>query len=1311
MGSIMKSIGKLLAAVLVVFASNLSFVLSFRFAVLAAAESSEATVTFQQGVNGYSGTVDTNLMEDSPDANWATAPSLTVDADEPPGSGRDAQGLVRFDNIIGTGPDQVPPNVPILSASLGLNTTNPGSGATLHRMVQTWADTDTWNSWGAGIQVDDVEAAATPDLNTGAVATGSTVLDVTASVQAWADGQAANHGWVFIPLGTDGWDFDASEGTSPPLLSVTYSTVPPPDSPAAPANLVATGEPGQIFLDWDDNSEPGLAGYNVYRSPDDVEYTLINADSAQQLDPTPITASTGEKPQSKAWLHDNQWWCVLADSSGTWLRRLDGDTWTSVLQLSSNTAAKADCKAAGDVTHIALVDGSSIQLASVEYVSGQPGTYQFWPTRPALVEIAPSGAVETATIDTDSIGRMWCAYAIASEVVVRYSDSPYDVWSGPVILETGLYSDDICMVTALPDDTVGGTVGILWSNQNTRRFGFRVHVDGDDAMIWSGDEVPASQSANDSVGLGMADDHLNTAVASDGTLYAAIKTSYDTAGYPKIALLVRRPGGTWDDLHEVDTAGTRAIVVLQETAGRLFVLYTSSEGYNDIVYRESPLTSIAFGERQTLITGGVNDVTSTKQNVTGEMLLLASSSSTASGILMTLSQSLDPLLSEFTDTTVSPGQTYYYFVRAFDSIGQESTDSNVVSAAATAPEAANLTVTAVSSSQIDLFWEDNASAEDGFSIERSLDDVTWVEIATVGSNVITYSDTGLTPFTTYLYRVLAIHGAEYSSVSNVASATTLEGNYPPVAIDDSVRTDRNIAVDIDVLANDSDPNPGDTLTVSSIPVDPNYGSAAIINGQIVLYTPNLDFSGEDTFTYEVTDGEAFATATVTVTVNGPPTAMDDTASTPLNLSVEIDVLANDTDGEGDTLSITNLADPPEGEGTVEISGNETVIYTPSPGFLGITSFTYKATDGSLVSNMATVTVTVTAAVPSAIFYDGFESGGFTEGGWATSGITQVKAEGVVGVYCARTNMTGRLEKAISTEGYRNIEVEYHRRTEGLDGGEFLFVEWSVNGTDWNLLESTADTAWASNSVSCGAGADNQSGFRLRFRSNADKNREYTYIDEVRIIGIASAPDTDPPVPDPMNWEVLPHATGETSISMMATTATDPSGVEYYFTCTAGGAHDSGWQDSPTYVDMGLSPETTYTYTVTARDKSAAQNMTAPSTEASATTLPLGNNLLHVNSVVLTYKKAGKNYFVTAAVEIRDETGAAVAGASVSGDWSGAATVTSSGITDATGTATLSLKVSDAGTYLFAVTDVVLDGYTYDPSQNNTALIETDVTIP
>ncbi len=97
-------------------------------------------------------------------------------------------------------------------------------------------------------------------------------------------------------------------------------------------------------------------------------------------------------------------------------------------------------------------------------------------------------------------------------------------------------------------------------------------------------------------------------------------------------------------------------------------------------------------------------------------------------------------------------------------------------------------------------------------------------------------------------------------------------------------------------------------------------------------------------------------------------------------------------------------------------------------------------------------------------------------------------------------------------------------------------------------------------------------------------------------------DTTAPTPNPMTFGTLPYATGSASIAMVATTASDASGVVYYFACTAGGGHDSGWQASTTYTDTGLASSTTYTYRVIARDNSANHNETGWSDEASATTM-------------------------------------------------------------------------------------------------------------
>jgi hypothetical protein len=112
--------------------------------------------------------------------------------------------------------------------------------------------------------------------------------------------------------------------------------------------------------------------------------------------------------------------------------------------------------------------------------------------------------------------------------------------------------------------------------------------------------------------------------------------------------------------------------------------------------------------------------------------------------------------------------------------------------------------------------------------------------------------------------------------------------------------------------------------------------------------------------------------------------------------------------------------------------------------------------------------------------------------------------------------------------------------------------------------------------------------------------------------------TDPyaPTPDPMSFATAPYATDGTSIEMVATKAKDVSGVEYYFTCTSGGGHDSGWQSSTSYKDTGLELGTQYTYTVKARDESINYNETAASAGASATTFAFENIVLPGNGGIL-----------------------------------------------------------------------------------------------
>lgn len=222
--------------------------------ILGTAMSAQAgVVTFQQGVDGYTGTRDTQVRGAAADTNYGSGFEVSIDASD---GGQPTHSLLKFEGIIGNNAGQIPTGSTINSATLRVVITSTGSGWLWHRMLKDWDETTaTWNSLVNGIQADDVEAVATPTFQAGAnnssgnIPTGAYTLDLTADVQAWANG-AANYGWgilPFMPNGTNGIDFysrdyDGSEAGFPlpdvlPLLTVDFSPVPEPHS----LGLLATG--------------------------------------------------------------------------------------------------------------------------------------------------------------------------------------------------------------------------------------------------------------------------------------------------------------------------------------------------------------------------------------------------------------------------------------------------------------------------------------------------------------------------------------------------------------------------------------------------------------------------------------------------------------------------------------------------------------------------------------------------------------------------------------------------------------------------------------------------------------------------------------------------------------------------------------------------------------------------------------------------------------------------------------------------------------------------------------------------------------
>lgn len=216
----------------------------------------------------------------------------------------------------------------------------------------------------------------------------------------------------------------------------------------------------------------------------------------------------------------------------------------------------------------------------------------------------------------------------------------------------------------------------------------------------------------------------------------------------------------------------------------------------------------------------------------------------------------------------------------------------------TAPS--NLSTSARSPTAIDLTWRDNSSDEDGFEIERQLQGRDWQRITTVGRNVTNYSDTGLSPNTTYCHRVRAYNAAGSSDYSNTSCATTPRLNRDPIANagpDQTVTAGTTVQLD---GSRSSDPD-GDPLTFRWAFISRPTGSlAAFSNPNIVNPTFVADLAGEYLIELTVEDGKGGrSSARVRITAINPPAI----AVTPQRL--EFTAVQGGPNPEPQTLQITN----------------------------------------------------------------------------------------------------------------------------------------------------------------------------------------------------------------------------------------------------------------------------------------------------------------------------------------------------------------------------------------------------------------------
>jgi hypothetical protein len=212
------------------------------------------------------------------------------------------------------------------------------------------------------------------------------------------------------------------------------------------------------------------------------------------------------------------------------------------------------------------------------------------------------------------------------------------------------------------------------------------------------------------------------------------------------------------------------------------------------------------------------------------------------------------------------------------------------------------------------------------------------------------------------YTLMDVRGDSAIVTLNVEVSSVPE---PPRVENDSTEIEEDSSVDVNVFANDSEPD-GESFSLIRLG-DPEHGKATYLDGGIVRYVPDPGYSGVDSFEYEVEDtsGER-SVGIVTITVvgtNDAPVAVADTPSTLEDTTLIFDALSNDTDEDGDTLSITEYTQPLHGSVSI-VDGQ--FVYLPNADYSGTDTFAYTISDGA-VTVTGSVTITVAAVNDAPVF--------------------------------------------------------------------------------------------------------------------------------------------------------------------------------------------------------------------------------------------------------------------------------------------------------------------------------------------------------
>ena len=358
-----------------------------------------------------------------------------------------------------------------------------------------------------------------------------------------------------------------------------------------------------------------------------------------------------------------------------------------------------------------------------------------------------------------------------------------------------------------------------------------------------------------------------------------------------------------------------------------------------------------------------------------------------------------------------------------------STVNLTVTSVNDAPEISPLTATLLEEGSLILDLQTLASDVDGDALNLSVTHPQSGNLLKNADGSYSYSPTanfnGTDEFT-----LIASDGT--LSASSTIRLTITAMNDIAVAVNDTAVTDQDKAVNIPVLVNDSDIDNldgGNAGLLARIIANPAHGTVQTNADGSLTYTPIAGFYGTDSFTYVANDGIADSNlASVTITVNPtnrPPVANNDSATLNEDGSIVLGILSNDTDMDGDALTIIIVSQPTHGQLSLNI--NNTVTYTPLADYFGTDSFAYRLSDGQAVSGVATVNLVVEsvndAPITSVASVSGVEDTPyvFTWADFRVSDIdsslsirvTTLPADGRLEVYNGNAWVTGTVNQTVT----------------------------------------------------------------------------------------------------------------------------------------------------------------------------------------------------------------------------------------------------------------------------------------------------------